>query len=363
MESSDEDDKFLYGSDDDQNNNKDIQTKLDSSENNINKRNIDNVDKDFNDTESFKDHNNKKIKLSKTDDNNSQSFTEIKQSKTKGFKDEGDNEKDSDNVNENNTDNINSNKREDEDDIIFIISLGPDTSRLDFRSVVNLTANASLPITSTTPNNTVPTSASGDTISVAVETNNLKNDKESLENEKLIQNEELKSNINNIGSIDLDQDGLYDGQPITQLDPEVLKEKPWRQPGANLSDYFNYGFNELTWVEYVHRQGNLRDTYNPRKILMGLMNLQQQGKMDIKTTLPTNDMIPQLNNKSAMLKQPMMQQSMMQPPPPGFPPLPMFGGFPPFPMPGMMPMNQLKPNTNNNNPNLNQLDNINNTKK
>jgi len=27
-----------------------------------------------------------------------------------------------------------------------------------------------------------------------------------------------------------------------------LFDKPWRKPGADVSDYFNYGFNEDTWV-------------------------------------------------------------------------------------------------------------------
>lgn len=345
MESSDEDDKFLYGSDDGSNietgDDKD-QNELHNTSNGDNKRKLDDLDDVLDETRI--ESTNKKIKVSNKDDEANQD------------KEEGKSNSSSDVTTTSNS----ISREEDEDDIIFIISLGPDTSRLDFRSIVNLTSNATIPISTTTSNYT-----GGDTISVAVETSTLKDEKEALDNEKLIQNEELKSNINNTGSIDLDQDGLYDGQPITQLDPEVLKEKPWRQPGANLSDYFNYGFNELTWVEYVHRQGKLRDEYNPRKILMGLMNLQQQGKLDIKTTMPTNDLLPQLNNKTNMLKQPLMQQSMMQPPPPGFPPIPMFGGFPPFPMPGMMPMNQLQPNTSSGNSNSNsiQANNINNTKK
>lgn len=30
-------------------------------------------------------------------------------------------------------------------------------------------------------------------------------------------------------------------------DIQQMKERPWAQPGANLNDYFNYGFNERTW--------------------------------------------------------------------------------------------------------------------
>ena len=27
-------------------------------------------------------------------------------------------------------------------------------------------------------------------------------------------------------------------------------EKPWRIPTSDMSDYFNYGFNEETWILY-----------------------------------------------------------------------------------------------------------------
>ncbi|XP_060722772.1 pre-mRNA 3'-end-processing factor FIP1 isoform X2 [Tachysurus vachellii] len=39
---------------------------------------------------------------------------------------------------------------------------------------------------------------------------------------------------------------------------EELEEKPWRKPGANLSDYFNYGFNEDTWKSYCDKHRRLR---------------------------------------------------------------------------------------------------------
>ncbi|XP_053469775.1 pre-mRNA 3'-end-processing factor FIP1 isoform X1 [Ictalurus furcatus] len=39
---------------------------------------------------------------------------------------------------------------------------------------------------------------------------------------------------------------------------EVDEEKPWRKPGADLSDYFNYGFNEDTWKTYCDKQRRLR---------------------------------------------------------------------------------------------------------
>jgi hypothetical protein len=39
---------------------------------------------------------------------------------------------------------------------------------------------------------------------------------------------------------------------------DELEEKPWRKPGADLSDYFNYGFNEETWRSYCAKQVHVR---------------------------------------------------------------------------------------------------------
>ena len=33
-----------------------------------------------------------------------------------------------------------------------------------------------------------------------------------------------------------------------------LVDKPWRKPGADLTDYFNYGFDEDTWRAYIAKQ-------------------------------------------------------------------------------------------------------------
>lgn len=46
------------------------------------------------------------------------------------------------------------------------------------------------------------------------------------------------------GKIELDANPSYKGTPIYDLDLATLEEKPWRKPGADVTDYFNYGFNE-----------------------------------------------------------------------------------------------------------------------
>lgn len=31
------------------------------------------------------------------------------------------------------------------------------------------------------------------------------------------------------------------------VDIDMLEDKPWRKPGVDISDYFNYGFDEHSW--------------------------------------------------------------------------------------------------------------------
>merc|ERR1740128_18437 len=48
------------------------------------------------------------------------------------------------------------------------------------------------------------------------------------------------------------------GVPAHEFSLDSLEEKPWRKPGADITDYFNYGFNEVTWQGYCERQRRLR---------------------------------------------------------------------------------------------------------
>lgn len=335
MESSDEDEKFLYGSDNEDPlvTNQKLQ-KIDHTNKDESSRGIPNTNMDSN--------------VTKKDDDEENDMDE-----------EMGNEEDTEDEDEENDD--------DEYNVEFIISLGPDTSRLDSRSKniagSQTTANETISVVTTES-----TDVSGKTSEMDITTSGTMNMKE-----KNMDGTGKPVNIE-AGSIDLDKDGLFDGRPITEIDPEVLKEKPWRQPGANISDYFNFGFNEFTWTEYLHRQERLRDVYNPRRILMGLLTLQQQGKLDIKTNFDpnkntnssisanntTNNITANSNaninnsNKTNIINTGMNNPTMLNTAPPGipqaFPTMPMFGGFPPFGMPGMLPINpqaNMRNNSNN----------------
>ncbi|GAA5913277.1 uncharacterized protein JCM6883_005305 [Sporobolomyces salmoneus] len=51
-----------------------------------------------------------------------------------------------------------------------------------------------------------------------------------------------------------------DGNDLFDVDLDAIEPKPWRRPGANLSDYFNYGMNEATWKNYVRKQREMRES-------------------------------------------------------------------------------------------------------
>lgn len=65
-------------------------------------------------------------------------------------------------------------------------------------------------------------------------------------------------------SVDVNADPTYDpaGKPVTQLDFDAdlaEHDKPWRRPGSDQSEYFNYGFDEFTWTLYCEKQKMTRE--------------------------------------------------------------------------------------------------------
>ncbi|XP_057336918.1 pre-mRNA 3'-end-processing factor FIP1 [Microplitis mediator] len=52
--------------------------------------------------------------------------------------------------------------------------------------------------------------------------------------------------------------GVINGIQAHEFNLDQLEDKPWRQPGADITDYFNYGFNEETWRAYCERQKRMR---------------------------------------------------------------------------------------------------------
>ncbi|KAJ1940191.1 cleavage polyadenylation factor subunit fip1, partial [Linderina pennispora] len=75
---------------------------------------------------------------------------------------------------------------------------------------------------------------------------------------------------------------------LYKIDLDLLEEKPWRNPGADITDYFNFGFNEQTWRLYCLKQKQLRADFSVRKIMpTGMMMPMGNPGM-----FPGNPMMP-----------------------------------------------------------------------
>lgn len=52
---------------------------------------------------------------------------------------------------------------------------------------------------------------------------------------------------------------MFDGRSILEVDLGAMADKPWRRPGSDISDWFNYGFDEISWEAYCYRRRELGD--------------------------------------------------------------------------------------------------------
>jgi pre-mRNA 3'-end-processing factor FIP1 len=51
-----------------------------------------------------------------------------------------------------------------------------------------------------------------------------------------------------------------------EIDVDSITDKPWNKPGADITDYFNYGFSEATWRQYMDKQKSLREEYGKKRV-------------------------------------------------------------------------------------------------
>ncbi|XP_005291821.1 pre-mRNA 3'-end-processing factor FIP1-like isoform X2 [Chrysemys picta bellii] len=92
--------------------------------------------------------------------------------------------------------------------------------------------------------------------------------------------------------IDLDATGNINGLPVIEVDLDSFEDKPWRKPGADLSDYFNYGFNEETWKAYCEKQRRLQLGLDPSPPISSENKITvQQGRTGNAEKEPENNII------------------------------------------------------------------------
>jgi len=125
--------------------------------------------------------------------------------------------------------------------------------------------------------------------------------------------------------IDVNAKPIYEParKPITQVnidDDLPENDKPWRRPGTDISDYFNYGFDEFTWALYASKQESLRSEYDQEKIAQNLqkdMSMMMMGGMGGMSGFPAGAggaqpgmSMPSMPGMEGMT--PEMQQQMQQ---------------------------------------------------
>lgn len=84
--------------------------------------------------------------------------------------------------------------------------------------------------------------------------------------------------------IDVHAKPIYEAarKPITQVNIDAdlpENDKPWRRPGTDISDYFNYGFDEFTWALYAAKQESLRSEYDQSKIAENQKKMMEDMNM------------------------------------------------------------------------------------
>ncbi|KAK5724818.1 hypothetical protein LTR15_004867 [Elasticomyces elasticus] len=71
-----------------------------------------------------------------------------------------------------------------------------------------------------------------------------------------------------ISQLDLTTIPLYNARPLTSLDIDAdlaNHSKPWRLPGTDQTDFFNYGFDEYTWTQYCLKQQSMAGNISEMK--------------------------------------------------------------------------------------------------
>lgn len=78
--------------------------------------------------------------------------------------------------------------------------------------------------------------------------------------------------------------GVINGVPAHEYNLDGIEDKPWRMPGADITDYFNYGFNEETWKAYCERQKRIRIHESCAGLPMQTMSNQSWSNTTTATT-------------------------------------------------------------------------------
>ncbi|KAJ7150364.1 hypothetical protein C8R46DRAFT_502462 [Mycena filopes] len=115
-------------------------------------------------------------------------------------------------------------------------------------------------------------------------------------------------------AIDPNATGTMEGRSIIDVDLNSMTDKAWRRPGSDISDWFNYGFDELSWEAYCYRRRDIGELANVLKT--NVLNFSGMAE-DQLTVLPPEVRQMVMTGTTAMMNGPanpaMMGQGMMMP--------------------------------------------------
>jgi hypothetical protein len=105
--------------------------------------------------------------------------------------------------------------------------------------------------------------------------------------------------------VDLDAQGTINDVPTYDFDLQSIKDedKPWRKPGADITDYFNYGFTEESWIGYCTKQKRLRSEIMTNKILINPVG-HYIGQPMPQMGLNQPQIMANMNQNGGMIPQP-----------------------------------------------------------
>lgn len=101
--------------------------------------------------------------------------------------------------------------------------------------------------------------------------------------------EKPKTNLGKFSIEEFESVGTIAGQTAIEYNIEAIEDKPWRKPGADITDYFNYGFSEETWRAYCERQKKMR--HESGAGLSGLNPQQSSNNMNNNSTISISKLL------------------------------------------------------------------------
>lgn len=89
-------------------------------------------------------------------------------------------------------------------------------------------------------------------------------------------------------AIDPTVPGTFEGRTVFDIDMANLEPKPWRRPGSDIGDWFNYGFDEISWEAYCYRRRDMGESAAAFKTnVLNFSGLQEEQLLSLPPEVRT----------------------------------------------------------------------------